>query len=185
VSRDELANTSNPRKFSLQRLVEVADLNMERIRYVWSKIWSLLSEHFIFVGSHVNLMVAIYAIDSLRQLADKFLLMEAFQSFNFQKEFLKPFETIMLNNLHTRSDIKDYIVMCIANICGSKTQFIKSGWSVIINIFTLAAQDQEEHLVVQSFDALSAAVSKHFELVEQGFVELINCLNKYTRNTMF
>ena len=78
VSRDELANQSNPRKFSLQRLVEVADLNMERIRYVWSKIWSLLSEHFCFVGSHGNLMVAIYAIDSLRQLADKFLLMEAF-----------------------------------------------------------------------------------------------------------
>jgi len=45
----------------------------------------------------------------------------------------------MMNNLHTRSEIKDYIVMCIANICTTKTQYIKSGWSVIINIFTLAA----------------------------------------------
>ena len=75
--------------------------------------------------------------------------------------------------------------MCVANICGTKTAAIKSGWSVIINIFTLAAQDTEEHLVVQSFDALSKAVKGHFELVEQGFVELINCLNKYTRNTQF
>lgn len=77
----------------------------------------MLSEHFIQVGSHSNLMLAIFAIDSLRQLADKFLVREEFMSFNFQKDFLKPFEQIMLNNLHTRSDIKEYIVMCITNIC--------------------------------------------------------------------
>lgn len=53
----------------------------------------------------------------------------------------------MLNNLHTRTDIKEYIVMCITNISGTKTVYIKSGWSVIINIFTLAAQDNEEMLV--------------------------------------
>lgn len=74
VSRKELADTENPRKFSLQRLVEVADFNMGRIRYVWGKIWNALSEHFSVVGSHSNLNVAIYACDSLRQLADKFLL---------------------------------------------------------------------------------------------------------------
>ena len=45
----------------------------------------------------------------------------------------------MLNNLHTRADIKEYVVMCITNICATKTTHIKSGWSVIINIFTLAA----------------------------------------------
>ena len=35
VSRHELEDTSNPRKFSMQCLVEVADLNMERARFVW------------------------------------------------------------------------------------------------------------------------------------------------------
>ena len=84
-------------------------------------------------------MVALFAIDSLRQLADKFLIKEEFASFNFQKDFLKPFNEIMLNNLHTRSEIKEYIVMCITNICKTKTAYIKSGWSVIIEIFTLAA----------------------------------------------
>jgi brefeldin A-inhibited guanine nucleotide-exchange protein len=72
--------------------VEVADLNMARIRFVWQKIWQMLSEHFIRVGSHPNLNVSIFAIDSLRQLADKFLIKEEFASFNFQKDFLKPFE---------------------------------------------------------------------------------------------
>ena len=165
--------------------MEIADLNMARIRFVWNQIWQMLSEHFIWVGSHFNLMVAIFAIDSLRQLADKFLIKEEFASFNFQKEFLKPFEQIMLNNLHMRSDIKEYIVMCITNICKTKTAFIKSGWAVIINIFTLAAQDNEEMLVTQSFMALKVAINEHFLLLEQNFVELVNCLYKYAHNQMF
>ena len=120
---------------------------MARIRFVWTRIWQMLSEHFVHVGSHENLNVSIFAIDSLRQLADKFLIKEEFASFNFQKDFLKPFEQIMLHNLATRTEIKEYIVMCITNICRTKTAYIKSGWSVIINIFTLAAQDSEEMLV--------------------------------------
>ena len=68
------------------------------------------------------------------------------------KMFLKPFNTIMLNNLHSgQKEIKEYIVMCIAALCHQKAKFIKSGWEVILNIFTLAAQDTETHLVVQSF----------------------------------
>lgn len=39
VSREELQDVDNPRKYSLQRLVEVADFNMGRIRFVWAKIW--------------------------------------------------------------------------------------------------------------------------------------------------
>ena len=158
---------------------------MARIRFVWTKIWQMLSEHIIKVGTHPNIMVALFAIDSLRQLADKFLIKEEFASFNFQKDFLKPFNEIMLNNLHTRTEIKEYIVMCITNICRTKTAYIKSGWSVIINIFTLAAQDSEEMLVQHSFQALKIAVTEKFNLLDENFVELINCLNKYSMNSMF
>jgi len=66
VSKEELSDVENPRKFSLQRIVEVADFNMGRIRFVWAKIWATLSEHFSAVGLHQNLNVALYAIDSLR-----------------------------------------------------------------------------------------------------------------------
>lgn len=63
---EELDDEENPRKFSLQRLVEVADFNMNRIRFTWNKIWTMLSEHFSAVGCHKNNNVAMYAIDSLR-----------------------------------------------------------------------------------------------------------------------
>jgi brefeldin A-inhibited guanine nucleotide-exchange protein len=76
ISRVELNDPENPRVFSLQKLVEVADFNMERVRFVWSRIWRHLGEHFSTVGSHPNRNMAEYSIDSLRQLAYKFLLKE-------------------------------------------------------------------------------------------------------------
>lgn len=72
--------------------------------------------------------------------------------------------------------------MAVANMCRSKAKNLKSGWSIVINIFTLAAQDTEEHLVVSSFETLKYAVKQNFGLIEDNFVELINCLNKYTKN---
>jgi len=35
-----------PRIFSLQALINVADVNMARIRMVWARIWNVLKEHF-------------------------------------------------------------------------------------------------------------------------------------------
>ena len=67
-------------------------------------------------------------------------------------------------------------------MCQQKARNLKSGWSIVVNIFTLAAQDSEEHLVVQSFETLKKAVKLNFQLLEDNFVELVNCLNKYTKN---
>ena len=183
VSRDELSEEDSPKKFCLQKLVEVASLNMNRVRFQWQSIWRTLGDHFTMVGQHKNLNVVIYAIDSLRQLADKFLEKEERKNFSYQKMFLKPFETIMLNNLHSsQKEIKEYIVMCTAQLCFLKAKYIKSGWEVILNIFTLAAQDTENHLVVQSFKSLEHAVCNHFELLEEVFIELVNCLGKFSQN---
>jgi brefeldin A-inhibited guanine nucleotide-exchange protein len=61
----------------------VASLNMNRVRFQWQSIWRTLGDHFTWVGSHKNLNVVIYAIDSLRQLADKFLEKEEKKHFGF------------------------------------------------------------------------------------------------------
>lgn len=46
VSQDELANLSQPRMYSLQKIVEIAYYNMGRIRLQWSRIWSVLGDYF-------------------------------------------------------------------------------------------------------------------------------------------
>ncbi|CAH0520213.1 unnamed protein product [Peronospora belbahrii] len=85
---------SLPRVFSLQKLVEVADMNMRtRSRMVWAATWQTLSRHFTTVGCHEDLTVGMYAIDSLRQLSVKFLERAELRDFNFQRLFLAPFRT--------------------------------------------------------------------------------------------
>lgn len=94
VSRDELADEVSPKTFSLQKLVEVADLNMSRITYVWylyllkflrNSIWKDISQHLGEAGCHPNNNISIFAIDSLKQLAHKFLVV----LLKFHKDFYR------------------------------------------------------------------------------------------------
>jgi brefeldin A-inhibited guanine nucleotide-exchange protein len=58
----------------MQKIVEVADFNMDcRPRVVWAKVWDVLSKFFSRAGCHPNHSIAIFAIDSLKQLSLKFL----------------------------------------------------------------------------------------------------------------
>ncbi len=55
----------------------------------------MLSDFFVEVGCHRNLQVAIHAVDSLRQLAMKFLERDELANYTFQNDFLKPFVVVM------------------------------------------------------------------------------------------
>uniref|UniRef100_A0A7M4ERV9 ARF guanine nucleotide exchange factor 2 n=1 Tax=Crocodylus porosus TaxID=8502 RepID=A0A7M4ERV9_CROPO len=98
VSMDELASPHHPRMFSLQKIVEISYYNMNRIRLQWSRIWQVIGDHFNKVGCNPNEDVAIFAVDSLRQLSMKFLEKGELANFRFQKDFLRPFEHIMKKN---------------------------------------------------------------------------------------
>ena len=54
---------------------------MNRIRLVWSRIWKVLSDFFVSVGSSENLSVEIFVMDSLRQLA-MILIRDTLEQFN-------------------------------------------------------------------------------------------------------
>ena len=97
------------------------------------------------VGTHSNLEISKFAVDNLKQLANKFLEKEELSSYTYQKDFLKPFEAILLHNLHTRSDVKDLIIACAVSMAARKAKNIKSGWTVLFNIYRLAANDTDDH----------------------------------------
>ena len=132
--KETLSFTATPRIFSLQKLVEVADFNMHsRSRIAWSAIWSMLASHFEQVGTDQNLSVALYAIDSLKQLSIKFLQKEELSNFNFQRVFLRPFEVIMSR---TQSiEVCDLVLRCIDMMVLACAGNIRSGWRTIFNIF--------------------------------------------------
>lgn len=54
-----------PRLFSLQKLVEVSDYNMDRVKLIWVKMWSVVRDHINEVAIKEK-KVAMYAVDSLK-----------------------------------------------------------------------------------------------------------------------
>lgn len=70
--REELSNLNQPRIISLKRLIEVTNLNMDRERFVWSKMWNNVNDLFSEFGCHSNKKIALFIIESLKQLALKF-----------------------------------------------------------------------------------------------------------------
>lgn len=176
VSKEELALVDQPRIFALQKLVEVADYNMNRIRLVWSRIWRVLSNHFIEVASHQNIKVCLFAIDHLRQLAMKFLEKDELSNFNFQADFLRPFETIMSAN-GVSKDVKELIVEIIHNIVFSRMNNIKSGWKAVFQILLITAQDQNSEAVTRTaFKVLDLVVEKHYQLFAENFSDGVRTL---------
>ena len=167
--------SSTPRVFSLQKLVEVADFNMHvRPRLAWTKLWSVLAIHFTTVGVHSNHALAMYAIDSLKQLSIKFLQKAELSNFNFQRLFLKPFEIIM--NRATSTEIHELILRCLDIMIRACASNIRSGWRSIFSIFSVAAAHDKQEIAGIAFEITERLMSQQFDLLIFDFVELMNCL---------
>lgn len=85
---------------------------------VWANIWAVLSSHFVAAGSHDDEKIAMYAIDSLRQLAHKYLARSELAKFTFQNDILKPF-VVLVRSSKNRA-IRELIVDCMIQV-SSKT----------------------------------------------------------------
>jgi brefeldin A-inhibited guanine nucleotide-exchange protein len=132
-------NSDSPRTYSLQKLVEISYYNMTRVRIEWTKIWEVLGEHFVQVGCHTNTAVVYFALDSLRQLAMRFMEIEELPGFKFQKDFLKPFEHVMANSNVVA--VKDMVLRCLIQMIQARGDNIRSGWRTMFGVFTVAAKE--------------------------------------------
>ncbi|CAJ2650059.1 brefeldin A-inhibited guanine nucleotide-exchange protein 5 isoform X3 [Trifolium pratense] len=180
VSAEELKQTP-ARVFSLQKLVEISYYNMARIRMVWARIWSVLANHFISAGSHQDEKIAMYAIDSLRQLGMKYLERAELANFTFQNDILKPFVVLMRNS---QSESKRRLIVdCIVQMIKSKVGNIKSGWHSVFMIFTAAADDELESIVESAFENVEQVILEHFDqVVGDCFMDCVNCLIRFANN---
>jgi len=126
------------------------------------------------VGLHVNQNVAMYAIDSLKQLSVKFLQKNELSNFNFQRVFLMPYELIMIK---TKSHVtKELVLNCIEVMIRSCASNIHSGWRTIFAIFSAAAVQDLGDIATNAFTIVEQLMNTQFELLIYDFVELMNCL---------
>jgi len=167
--------------------VEISYYNMGRIRLQWSRIWQVLGEHFNMVGVSTTQDISFFAVDSLRQLAQKFIQKGELSNFHFQKDFLRPFEHIMKNN--KCGTVRDMVVRCVANMVHMQGHNIKSGWTNIFSVFHLAAADQDENIVELAFQTTGKIVTEDFETqfraMVDSFQDAIKCLSEFACNAAF
>ncbi|XP_028792858.1 brefeldin A-inhibited guanine nucleotide-exchange protein 1 isoform X2 [Neltuma alba] len=184
VSISELQSPTDPRVFSLTKIVEIAHYNMNRIRLVWSRIWNVLSDFFVSVGLSENLSVAIFVMDSLRQLAMKFLEREELANYNFQNEFLRPFVIVMRKS--SSAEIRELIVRCISQMVLSRVSNVKSGWKSVFMVFTVAAEDERKNIVLLAFETMEKIVREFFPYITETetttFTDCVRCLLTFTNS---
>ncbi|XP_048492605.1 brefeldin A-inhibited guanine nucleotide-exchange protein 1 isoform X2 [Beta vulgaris subsp. vulgaris] len=184
VSMAELQSPTDPRVFSLTKIVEIAHYNMNRIRLVWSRIWNVLSDFFVSVGLSENLSVAIFVMDSLRQLAMKFLEREELANYNFQNEFLRPFVIVMQKS--SSAEIRELIVRCISQMVLSRVSNVKSGWKSVFMVFTTAAADEQKSIVLLAFETMEKIVREYFPYITETesttFTDCVRCLITFTNS---
>lgn len=152
-----------PSIFCLQRLVEVADYNMDvRPRLVWTQIWEILGDFFCKVGCHRNAMVSVFAIDSLKQLSSKFLEKPELAEFHFQRIFLRPFLQIH-QNPDTRQDIRELILECVAQIVDRKAHNLQSGWKIFFDIVMISAHNDSDKIIMRALNILQKMLDEHLD----------------------
>ncbi|XP_040381119.1 brefeldin A-inhibited guanine nucleotide-exchange protein 1-like [Oryza brachyantha] len=182
VSMTELQSPTDPRIFCLTKIVEIAHYNVNRIRLVWTRIWKVLSEFFVSVGLLENLSVAIFVMDSLRQLAMKFLEREELANYNFQNEFLRPFVIVMQKS--NAPEVRELIVRCVSQMVLSRVNNIKSGWKGVFMVFTTAAADDTKSIVLLAFETVEKIVRDYFPYITETenstFTDCVNCLIAFT-----
>ncbi|KAK7061698.1 protein transport protein sec71 [Favolaschia claudopus] len=173
--------SQHPRLFSLQKLVEISYYNMNRIRLEWSNLWDILGEHFNQVCCHNNPHVGFFALDSLRQLAMRFLEKEELPHFKFQKDFLKPFEHTMIHN--PNPDIRDMVLQCLQQMIQARVQNMRSGWRTMFGVFQAASKVLTERVATSAFEIVTRLNKDHFNaIVRHGaFADLTVCITDFCK----
>jgi Sec7 domain/Domain of unknown function (DUF1981) len=190
--------------YSLQKLVEVTHYNMDsRPRLVFAEIWTPVSEHLTTTALHSNPAVAMYAVDSVRQLSIQYLQREELGAFEFQRRFLSPLVIVMSKSKeHTT---KELLLKCVERLIlmfGSPSEdqsrrgMLRSGWRPVLTVLGLAGRDVDGEIAKLGFSMLSAqlepiaaqekseknngrAKHRHGVLLDERFVDLVDAFLKY------
>lgn len=188
---------SQPNIYNLQKLVEVMHYNMgSRPRLLFAELWTIVAGHLTGTALHSNPAIAMYAVDSFRQLSIQYLQRDELEVFEFQRRFLKPLETVMAKS--TQVSTKELLLNCVDRIMhvfrGESTEAdreaglqpkggLKSGWVPILSILGFGGRDMDLGISRMSFKILSAEIKDCLEdsdktgvLLAEHFVETVNAL---------
>lgn len=183
---------TQPNIYNLQKLVEVTHYNMEsRPRLIFADLWTIVANHLTGTALHSNPAIAMYAVDSFRQLSIQYLQRDELEVFEFQKRFLKPLEVVMAKS--DQKSTKELLLNCVDRIVhvfrtddaskAARKGGLKSGWVPILSILSLGGQDSNPDIAMMSFKILIGEIEpclqgtdSTYVLLSEHFVETVNAL---------
>ena len=200
---DSQFHHSQPNIYSLQKLVEVTHYNMDsRPRLVFSELWDTVSAHLTSTALHSNPAVAMYAVDSFRQLSIQFLQRGETEGFEVQRRFLKPLVTVISQSEQVST--KELLLKCVERIVfmfgcdeieaeagGRKRGVLRSGWVTILQILAVAGNDSDEGVARMGFEMLKEQLQNSLEIersrgsaattsiLTEHFVDVVDALFTY------
>ena len=180
VSQEELnpaivhPDGSSPRVFSLRKLVECAYYNLGRIRLIWGRLWSTISSHLVNASCHSDQTVAMYSVDSLRQLVGKLLSRDELVNFTTQSDTLRPFVIVLKQCANVV--VRELAVQCIEQAMNAHSSRLGSGWVVILEFLSVASLDPAPSVTRQCIDTLQSVVNVHWRKWGRGRDALGDCV---------
>ena len=180
ITKREFQINSLTRIFFLQKIVEVVEIylfSLSRFNII-DDIWKIISDFFIEIGISTNIENATTSIDSLRQLTTKYLEKKEQNRYNLQSQCFKPF--LSITKKCNNNVIKEYIIYCLINIIKNNESKIKSGWSIILNIFSEFFLSQEDNsLHSQILEIIEHLSLSNYEEISNIFEKYIQCIILY------
>ena len=108
----------------------------------------------------------------------KYLEKDESKEYHFQAQFFKPFLEISKKNQDMI--IQEYIICCIINLIRNNEKKIKSGWTVILNIFEeIFKLPDDVNLQNQTLDILEYVSINNYEEISDIFEQFSKCLKLY------
>ncbi|CAD7699204.1 unnamed protein product [Ostreobium quekettii] len=176
VSQEELnpEDDTAPRVFSLRKLVECAYYNLGRIRLVWGRLWAIISAHLVGAACHPDQTVAMYAVDSMRQLVGKLLSRSELAHFTHQGEALRPF--VMVEKHCSSVAVRELTVQCVDQAMNTHSKRLGSGWAVGMELLVCAAEDPAPSVLRQVLDTVESVVRRHWGWWGKGYDVIAECI---------
>ncbi|ELP88197.1 guanyl-nucleotide exchange factor, putative [Entamoeba invadens IP1] len=175
----EQIDQRTPGLFAFQILVVVATSNKERDEVHWAPFWDSLSSLFRKCCMHPNELVAMGAVDCLKQLVSLFSTVKEENCEN-QKRALEPFVYVLAD--HQDERVKELVLAGIQMLVNNSNWIsnMKSGWRILFECVRISAE--EEKIRMCGFELLKKFYNEHIEEVNKEFTVFVNSLISFQKN---
>ncbi|KAG5468296.1 hypothetical protein LSCM1_02275 [Leishmania martiniquensis] len=173
VCEMELEHT---RTFSLTKLFDFVSICASFLsRLQWRDLWAHASEVFALAGCGSSTDIALSSLDGLRLVALTYLMREELLNYSFQKEVLKPFESILMSNQNVTC--RERVMLILSEVIDFRAEHLASGWNVVFSCLSHAAAIPE--VAPSAWSICEGVILRHIDYVKDCFSDLIFCLTTF------